>query len=262
MIDFLQRYKIFSIYNSQFTIIFVPLHKYYRLTMKKTFIIALFCSLMTACGEKTQPQEAEEAISIQQNLPGDLTYYGLACDGSTDSILVLLPNKGGDPDTLNIINAFQKHRLYGRPHIGDQLAVILGKDSTDEVESVINMTTLQGEWHYLITPTLHHQLQNMPPLPDSVRQRIMVPHEHIIRLKNGGVAFSIGDQQRTKDYMSPVEYPKQKRYTQWQLFNGRLILKGDTASHEQPDTADILLLRQDSLVLRFNDHEQAYFKKK
>ena len=62
--------------------------------------------------------------------------------------------------------------------------------------------------------------------------------------------------------MSPVDYPALKRYTQWHLYNGRLVLVPDSARSEAPDTATIVLLRRDSLVLRFNDHEQAYYRNK
>lgn len=230
--------------------------------MNRILFLTAFACLLTACGHKPQPQDANQAISSLQNVPGDSTRYGLACDGSTDSILVLLPNEGGDPDTFDIISAFQKRRLYGRPHIGDKLAVITRQDSTATVvHAVINMSALQGDWCYQVSPTLRPHLQNMPPLPDSIRQRIMAPRQYTIRLKNGGIAFSMGGRQAANDDMSPVEYPQQKRYTHWQLFNGHLVLLTDSASKQQPDTADILLLRRDTLVLRFADHEQSYYKK-
>ena len=72
----------------------------------------------------------------------------------------------------------------------------------------------------------------------------------------------------TSDDAGPVEYPQLRRYTEWRVWNGRLILKADTISGfskdgelPQTDTADIQLLMQDSLVLRFADHEQSYYRK-
>jgi hypothetical protein len=70
--------------------------------------------------------------------------------------------------------------------------------------------------------------------------------------------------------MSPVEYPKLKRYASWKLYNGRLILITDTTRLTQTaqkrtleyDTADIVRFRRDTLVLRFKDHEQTYYRKK
>ena len=228
--------------------------------MKKTLLLLAACCLTVACSKKTQPKEQSEAISVQQSVPGDSTLYGLACEGSTDSLLVILPYSGGDPDTFDIIRAFEEHRLYGRPHVGDKLAVILNPDSVQEVMMTINISTLIGQWGYQATPTLRQNAQSRP-IPDSILQRIMAPREYGIRLKNGGSAHTIGmGRQQANDGMSPVRYPTQKRYESWQLYNGRLILLTDSASQQRPDTATIVLLRRDSLVLRFSDHEQAYYR--
>ncbi len=230
--------------------------------MKKILFLALVCCLLTACGKKAPHKERTESISSQQNLPGDSTIYGLACDGCTDSILILLPYTGGDLDTFDIIKTFQRHHIYGRPNIGDKMAVILDNDSTKEARMVINISTLQGQWAYMVEPQLRHHSTSMPPLPDSIRQRIMVPREYGFRLKNGDMAHSFGYSLRDNDKMSPVEYPSMKRYAHWQLFNGRLILIPDTMTHQSPDTASIVLLRRDSLQLRFSDRTQAYYRKR
>lgn len=230
--------------------------------MKKALFLLFACSLLAACGKKSQPQPHEQSISTFRNLPGDSAVYGLACDGSTDSILILLPLSGTDPDTFDIINAFQEHRLMGRPHIGDHLAVIVGNDSTHEVLTTINMSTLTGQWNYMVTPTLRHRPDASRPLPDSIRQRLLAPREYTLRLRNGGTAFAFGSYQHKSNSMSPVDYPTLKHYTHWHLYNGRLVLATDSARNETPDTATIVLLRRDSLVLRFSDHEQAYYRHK
>jgi len=230
--------------------------------MKRLLFLALTCCLLIACGKKDTHMDKIGAISTQQTLPGDSTIYGLACEGCTDSILILLPYAGGDPDTFNIIRAFAEHRIYGRPHIGDEIAVNLLSDSTREVRMTINVSTLLGQWNYMVTPTLRHHDKPMPPFPDSIRQRIMAPREYGIRLRNGGTAFSMGGYHRNADDMSPVVYPSMKRYRNWRLFNGQLVLLTDSASKQQPDTATIQLLRRDSLILRFNDYEQSYYRKK
>lgn len=229
---------------------------------KKAFFVAVICCLLTACGKKPIPRQQNDAISMRQNLPGDSTIYGLACEGCTDSIFILLPYSGGDPDTFNIIRAFEEHRMYGRPHIGDEIAVILQSDSTKEVRTTINVSTLLGQWNYMAIPTLRHPDKPMPPLPDSIRQRIMAPREYGIRLRNGGTAYTIGGYRRNTDEMSPVVYPTLKRYTSWKLYNGKMILLTDSASKQLPDTATIQLLRRDSLILRFSDHEQSYYRYK
>lgn len=230
--------------------------------MKKIFLFtAPAALLLAACGQQQQPQETSEAISIYTVEPGDSTRYGLACEGCTDSILVLLPYEGGDPDTLDIAQAFIDHRIYGRPHTGDKMAVIMSPDSTGEVLTAVNISTLNGEWSYQVTPVLSPHHPNMPPLPDSIRQRIMAPRTYSLVLKNGGMAFSKGAYRQNSDKMSPVKYPELRRYARWHLYNGKLVLLGDSSSRQQPDTATILLLRRDSLVLRFSNHEQEYHKK-
>lgn len=96
--------------------------------MKKVFTLFILSAMvLMACEQKQPPAgEATEPIDMHRNLyTGDSTLYGLVCDGCTDSILILLPFSGGDPDTFDIINAFHDRKIYGRPQTGDELAVIL-----------------------------------------------------------------------------------------------------------------------------------------
>ena len=64
-----------------------------------------------------------------------------------------------------------------------------------------------------------------------------------------------------------MEYPELKRYRQWNLYNGRILLsetKRDSLGTQHvisTDTAVIALLRRDTLLLRFSDHEQGYYRK-
>lgn len=246
--------------------------------MMKKYIVAILTALcIFACGER-KPVSQEVNSQVQQNEPGDSTVYGLACDGCTDSILVLLPVSGADPDTFDIIRAHQQHLIYGRPQVGDELALILNPEDKAEALMVIDIEELKGQWCYQVMPTFRN-LESMPQrmqrrmmaqMPDSVKAKLLVPREYSIRLKRGNVAQSYGfARHRSADEMSPVEYPKMKRYAGWKLFNGRLILVTDTTrlsdnnKQKKPDydTADIQLLRHDSLVLRFKDHEQSYYRK-
>ena len=250
--------------------------------MKKLILLAFVGALlMVACGTKEQPTApdvADDAISLQKNLPGDSALYGLACDGCTDSVLVFLPYSGGDPDTFDIINAFQEHRIYGRPRIGDELAVIVNPADRDEALSVINMEMLKGEWCYTVHPTLRTQesmqkrmqRRMIGRMTDSLRQLMMTPREYSLRLKRDFTVTVRGArrQRTTTDDMSPVVYPTLKRYTDWHFYNGMLILKADTVagfSQEgdvpETDTAQIRLLMPDSLILQFSDHTQEYYKK-
>lgn len=235
--------------------------------MKKAIFLPLAVSFMVlilnACGQRPQPTPHDEAISIFDSIPGDSTYYGLACDGSTDSMLILLPYSGNKLDTFDILDARMEHHIYGRPRIGDLLAVIADPDTTGVARMVIDMNVLQKEWSYLAYPTLRTRPDGQTrPIPDSILQRIMAPREYSLRLRRGGMAFTKGGvPQQSSDDRRPVDFPDSKRYSQWHLFNGKLILATDSTHGMQTDTATIVLLRRDSLVLRFSDHEQGYYNK-
>lgn len=245
--------------------------------MKKSILMILTALCVFACGEKRDTAKGEVAAT-PQNMPGDSTRYGLACDGCTDSILILLPFSGADPDTFDVINAFHQHQIYGRPQVGDDIAVILNPEDKQEALMVINLEEIKGEWCYQVMPTFRN-LENMPQrmqrrmlerIPDSVKEQLLVPREYGIRLKRGNVAQSIGaGRNRNADQMSPVEYPAIRRYAEWRLYNGQLLLGTDTFSFagnekkvREYDTATIQMLRHDTLVLKFKDHEQGYYRKK
>ncbi|MBR1548666.1 MAG: hypothetical protein IJ637_08080 [Prevotella sp.] len=249
--------------------------------MKKTLFISIIVALTTAaCGNKQQAADEPAdnmAISTHQNAPGDSALYGLACDGSTDSMLVLLPYAGGDPDTFDIVKASKQNRVFGRPHIGDELAVILNPNNRAEALMVINTKELTGDWCYMVRPTLRQTIDNQQmrrqakgALPDSIRQLLEKQLEYTIRLKADNSATTHGGMRMhtTTDEVSPIEYPMLKRYTEWHLANGQIILKADTISGFSPegalpesDTATIIVLTKDTLVLQYSDHEQGYYRK-
>ncbi len=250
--------------------------------MKKLlFSILLITILMVACGpqKKSSPDEkTSEAISLQENVPGDSTHYGLACDGCTDSIIVFLPYSGNGLDTFDIIRAHQQHRIYGRPRIGDEMAIIVNPNDTDEAVMAINMEELRGIWCYMVNPTLrtpehmqkHMQRRMIELMPDSVKKQMMTPREYSLRFKRDYTVQAKGARrQQTSDDMSPVEYPTIKYYTEWHMYNGRIVLKADTIAGfskegDKPtiDTVEIELLAKDTLVLKFPTHVQGYYRSK
>ena len=251
------------------------------MTMKKAlFPLAMAVLLTVSCHNQQPAQEnnSDNTPMLRRQLPGDSARYGLACDGTTDSILVFLPYSADRLDTFDIIEAHQQHRIYGRPHIGDEVAVIVNPEDTVEALMVINVESLRGTWCYMVSPTIRN-VENMPKrmqqrmlekTPDSLRKQWFTPREYSLRLKTDQTAIAYGGMQRqtTTDDMTPVEFPAVRRYTEWHLYNGRLILKADTISGftkegEQPvtDTVSIRLLFKDSLVLQFPDHEQSYYRK-
>lgn len=235
--------------------------------------------LLGACTQKDKdPYANTDIIDPMPTVKGDSTLYGLACDGCTDSVIVFLRNSGGDPDTFDIINARQNRQVLGRPRIGDRLAVMLTPEDTTEARMVIDMDDLQGKWCYIAIPKMRDfasmpkrlQHRMMTNMPDSMKDKLLVPKEFGFQLRRSFVAQPIGMVYRsnTTDDQSPVEYPPLKMYSEWRIFNGHLILTeekhaipGKSKAQKLNDTADIIMLRPDTLVLRFKDGEKGYFKK-
>ena len=65
-------------------------------------LVSLFLLLLTACYNQATTGD-QGAIDVETQLKGDSTRYGLACDGCSDSVIVLLPNEGGDPVKFDIV---------------------------------------------------------------------------------------------------------------------------------------------------------------
>lgn len=241
--------------------------------MKQTSsALILAMMLLASCTVPTaQPQSASSAYNEEQRQPGDSTIYGLACEGCTDSILVFLPFSGGDPDTFDILTAREHHQVFGRPDIGDELAIVRNAEDSTKADRVINIDRLKGEWCYLVHPRLKKPVSDttkMPPLPDSLLQKWMQPREYGIEIMRDFSARAIGRVRPGKeDKQIPVEFPPVKQYREWHIFNGHFILteaKRDTSGNQHvinTDTAEITLLRRDSLRLRFADHEQGYYRR-
>ena len=246
--------------------------------MKQTlFSMIIVALLMTACSSGTaQSTEEITAYNEEQPLPGDSTVYGLACEGCTDSILVFLPFSGGDPDTIDILNARVQRRVFGRPDIGDLVAIVMSANNKSVADLVINIDRLKGEWCYQVKPRLRPRagvspdsiVQLPPDFPDSLRKKWFQPREYGIEIRRDYSARPIGIQRNNADRQNgPVVYPEVKRYREWHIYNGHLLLseaRRDTFGNQQlisTDTADIVIMRHDTLLLRFSDHEQGYYRK-
>ena len=161
--------------------------------------------------------------------------------------------------------------------IGDQMGVVLADDSSNVAAMVIDIDELKGSWCYLVTPKLRQRAdvdkemeqEFLKKIPDSVMKRLMQPREYGFQLKNDYQAQPVGRvrQGNTSDDRSPVEYPELKRYREWRLLNGRLILnetRRDTLGNQtllSSDTAEFVMMRRDTLVLRIDGEERGYYKK-
>lgn len=240
----------------------------------RNITIGFTALLVIGCGQnKTEEQIAE--IQKQLTIEGDTTIYGLACDGCNDTIIVYLqsPYMGSDPDTLNILEATRSHHIFGHPRIGDKVAIMRNDSDATVADIVIVIEDLQAEWCYKVRPSLRQRAgmdeTNLLTLPDSLRKRLFMEREYGIHLKSDGTALPIGMMRRggTSDEESPVVYPELRRYFEWHIFNGQLVLQTSRTdstgvkSFMVSDTADIVMITPDTLVLRFSDHEQAYYKR-
>ena len=237
--------------------------------MKKSFITIALTALslltLTNCG-RGNGQGDKSAIDVSAKLAGDQMIYGLACDGCSDSVIVFLPNEGGDPVTYHIVQAMRNKKVFGKPEIGDWVGLLLNPKDSTEALLVVDLDQLKGTWTYQVMPTLKEsatktERQINAELTDSMRELLFVPREYGFTLKRHRQATSVGRVMRTNSLAdeSLVEYPPVPNYTSWATWNGKLILTRDTVDKDrkplpqsliQRDTADFLLMHDDTLALR------------
>jgi hypothetical protein len=243
-------------------------------------LIAAILVLFSGCGTKEE-QKPEKTIGLSTNIEGDSTLYGLACDGCTDSVLVFLSGKGGDPVTYDIIDARKRQHIIGHPNVGDSVCLIVNGKDKKKADLVIDLDQLKGEWVNLEKPVRRESAfeGSMPKMDeetkaalDSMLEQQMKPVEIGFALKRSYTAQPIGNQySRNQSKESPVIYPTPKRYTEWHIFNGKLVLTerrrnldNSQAVEEKPksDTVDILLMSRDTLRIRYKDGtEKGYYRK-
>ena len=239
---------------------------------------ALALLLMAAC---SVPQKEEFTVNNNAGANGDSTIYALVCEGSNDSVLVFLPDPydGSDPDTLDILDAMRRRQVFGRLAIGDRVAMVRDTADSKAAAMVIVTQDLLGQWCYKVKPQWRKHLGEMTvghgdsarmvtrEMPDSVRQLLFAEREYGFTLKADSVALPVGMRMRNTEEDSPVEYPPLKRYRQWYLHNGKLMLvvnSIDTLGHAttlSTDTAELVMLTPDTLVLRMSDGLHGYYRK-
>ena len=236
----------------------------------KTFmLLVLAVVLLAACKEGPRPLHANISLPISTSKPakGDNAIYGLACLGCTDSVVVLLPNSGGDPVRYNILEATRKHQVFGDIEIGDWICVLPVEGEKNRASLVIDLDKLKATWTYTLMPQLRdlshlsrrRQARILANMPDSIVETYMVPREYGFTLKRMGEARSVGFvmQNSSVEDDSPVEYPEVPQYTEWHAYNGKLLLvKGryemqGVVFNEKPsvDTLTFVYMKKDSLVL-------------
>lgn len=239
---------------------------------RNVFRVIFIVVTIWSCGNKNgvnSQYDDSDVVEYYTNAPGDSTLYGLACDGCTDSVVVVLPYTGGDPDTFDIIRAVHGNRIYGKPHIGKRLALTINPNNRKEAMQVLVLNDLEQQWCFTVMPKI------IGEQPDSIVKRLLFPHEYCYVLKRDGQMRTVGQihQTGTSDEKLPVEYPDIKPYNKWSVFNGKLIMafdiqnaltaKNDTLKTDMnniADTAEIVMLKPDTLVLRIKNIKREFYR--
>ncbi len=247
----------------------------------RTLLLLLFGAMMltAACGSDKATSTASSTSS--HRLKGDSTVYGLACDGCTDSVVVLLPQDDSDPVRFNIIEAMHRGRVLGKLQVGDRIGVVLNKRDKHKADLVVDIDRLMGIWCYIVMPTLRdaqglsksQQLSMMRSMPDSVKEMYFIPREYGFYLKPEWEAQSVGYVQEANSLAeeSPVVYPPLGFFTGWGMWNGKLVIMRGTphfsadgklrVTDQVSDTCDIDYLDADSLVLSSDGISRSYYRK-
>ena len=248
--------------------------------MKVRNLLLLFgvMLLIAACGSD---KASTTSNPTAPRLKGDLTVYGLACDGCSDSVVVLLPEDDSDPVTFDIIEAKRMGHVLGKLQVGDRIGVVLNKKNRRKADLVVDIDRLMGIWCYIVMPTLRdakglsksQQLSMMKSMPDSVKEMYFIPREYGFYLKPEWEAQSVGYVQEANSLAeeSPVVYPPLGYFTGWRMWNGKLIIMSGTphfsadgkmkVTDQRSDTCDIDYLGADSLVLSSDGESRSYYRK-
>lgn len=250
--------------------------------MKKLIFYALLMVAVTiiSCGEKArEANQSVDTLGRKAQAEGDSTLYGLACEGCTDSVLVFLSFDGGDPVTFDIIDAAKNKRIIGRPETGDWVGVVLNAEDSTKADMVIDLDQLKGSWVYMAMPKLREKKRKNDNVyvdmeeEDSILRSLMVPREQGFALMRNSAASPIGMTYKLgEEKESPVVYPEMRRYTEWGVYNGRLVLTErdlrDTVAAPgaqrvlASDTAEFVFMMKDSLQLKFKDEVRNYYRKR
>lgn len=244
------------------------------------FVLAMAFSFVS-CGDSTKTESAprEGKMNDELKLEGDKTIYGLACEGCSDSTIILLPNDGSDPVHYDILDATRKHKVMGKPKVGDWVGLVLNPEDSTVADLVINLDELKGTWCYVVMPKMRDydkmspklQKRLMRDMPDSIKETFMIPREYGFSLKRQWTAQSVGYVQENTLGESPVVYPKLGFFTAWHIWNGKLVMtsgtphfsdktKEMTISDIRHDTCDIDFLGDDSLVLSSDGESRSYYR--
>lgn len=251
----------------------------------RSIFAALGLLAVAACGGGKEEQAAaplEGPSTDELRLPGDKTVYGLACEGCSDSVVLLLPNDGSDPVRYNVVEATRHRRVLGSLRVGDWIGVVPSREDSTVAETVVDLDQLKGIWCYVVMPRLKDydqmserlQKRIMRNMPDSVKETYLIPREYGFWLKRQWSCMSVGyvKAQTSLEDESPVVYPELGYFTAWHIWNGQLVITSGTpvfgktglptVKNLRNDTCTIDYLQGDSLVLSDAGGSRGYYRKK
>lgn len=236
-----------------------------------------------ACDRKQESSADVVKVQTKDYLAkNDSMLYGLACDGCNDSVIVLLPDSGGDPIFYDIMEARRNHKIFGRPAVGDKMAVLVDPGNPRRLITAINLEQLLGTWVYMQLPEMRRSRDSIRRdsiirhLSEEERARykavidsLRVPVEYGYTLKRDFTVSVVGGPPRrtSLDAQTPMEYPSIMHYKEWHVHNGRLVLSyggvkienmEGTNAELRNDTVDLVLLRRDTMALRFANKVQGF----
>lgn len=216
-------------------------------------------------------------------MAGDSTVYGLACKGSSDDAILLLPADGSDPVRYDIVLATRRNKVLGSINTGDRIALVPNKKHANVADMVINLDELKGVWCYMVMPQMRQdsyeqeqvQDRTKDSMADSLALSLFVPLEYGFWLKSQGEAASVGYIRELNTLVdeSPVTYPSLDYFIKWQIWNGKFILASGKPKYDKDNTVDgytdirydtcsIDFLSHDSLALTNRNGTRCYYRKK
>lgn len=249
--------------------------------------IIITMSVLSCNKGKLESENIIQEVDASDLIKGDSMIYGLACDGTSDSTIIVYPFDGSDPITYSCIDASRQHRIIGNPQIGDWVGLVLDKEDKTIANMVINLDQLKGTWTYPVLPTLKDfehlskrmqkrmQREALENMPDSVKETYFIPREYGFTLKRSHVAQAVGRvySGNSLEDDSPVKYPEVRNYRQWFAWNGKLILvstknnnlKSNNKKEDKPelsfDTLEFVSMTNDSLILMKNGIQYGFHRK-
>ena len=90
------------------------------------FVVIVMIAMGMGSCHKSAEKIDDEDVLVDDSTPeivGDSMLYGLSCDGTSDSVIVIWPFHG-EPITISTIDAKENHRIIGKPEIGDWVGVM------------------------------------------------------------------------------------------------------------------------------------------